>query len=167
MRPALALFLLLAAPAFAHDHADKAGHGHEEVAVPAKPVQITSEGAVYGAKLPEATPAAVSLDSAIEKPNALLGKTGAFSGRITEVCQEMGCWMVLAADNGKFVRVIMHDHAFGVPKDAKGEAVVYGKLNEKMLSAKESAHLKKDGAKTAAKSELQIDATSVLIRKVG
>lgn len=167
MRLAFALSLLLAAPAFAHDHADKAGHMHEAAMTAAKPVQTTPDGAVYGAKLPEATPSAVSLDSVVAKPDALLGKTGAFSGRITEVCQEMGCWMVLAADNGEFVRVVMHDHAFGVPKDAKGEAVVYGTLAEKTLSAKETAHLKKDGAKAPATRELQIDATSVLIRNAG
>ncbi len=162
MRLALALSLLLAAPAFAHDHA--ADH---DKAKAVQPVQTTADGAVYGAEWPQSAPAAIRLDEAIAKPDALLGKTGAFSGRITELCQKMGCWMVLGTDNGEFARVVMHDHAFGVPKDAKGEAVVYGTLGEKAMSEKEIEHLKKDGASAPAKRELQIDATSVLIRNAG
>jgi hypothetical protein len=131
------------------------------------PVQKTADGAVYGARLAEVAPAAVSLDSVVAKPEASLGKAGAFSGRITQVCQKQGCWLVLSADNGDFARVFMHDHAFSVPKDASGEAIVYGTLSEKKLSAEELAHLKKDGAAAPAERELQIDATSVVIRAAG
>lgn len=169
MRLTLTLLLLFAAPAFAHDHADNGarGHGHDAAMAPATPVQTTPEGAVYGAKLPQTLPTAIELGSAIANPDALLGKPGAFSGRITEVCQKMGCWMVLAAANGEFARVIMHDHAFGVPKDAKGDAVVYGTLTEKTATAEEVEHLKKDGAKAPTARELRIDAASVLIRAPG
>ena len=48
-----------------------------------------------------------------------------FSGRIVEVCQNKGCWVVLE-DQGESVRVMMHDHKFDVPKDSSGPAVVYG-----------------------------------------
>lgn len=164
MRLALALSLLLAAPAFAHDHA---AAGHDSAPAAAKPAQTTRDGSVYGAKLPEPAPATVRLDDVVAKPDALLGTTGAFSGRITQVCQKQGCWMVLSTDNGEFARVTMHDHAFGVPKDAKGEAVVYGTLDAKTLSAAEAEHLKKDGATAPAQRELRIDATSVLIRDAG
>lgn len=166
MRLAFALSLLLAAPAFAHDHAAKPGHGHEQAPL-AAPVQTTAEGAVYGAKLPAPVPATVRLDDVVAKPDTLLGQAGAFSGRITQVCQKQGCWMVLSADNGEFARVVMHDHAFAVPKDARGEAVVYGTLSQKTLSAEEAEHLRKDGAQAPAARELQIDATSVLIRGAG
>ncbi|MBX3688747.1 DUF4920 domain-containing protein [Dokdonella sp.] len=164
MRFALCLVLLLAVPAFAHEHADHAAPKHEKMPAAATPVQTTAEGAVYGAKLPADVPAAVSLDAVVAKPEPLLGKSGAFSGRITQVCQQMGCWMVLTAENGEFVRVNMHEHAFSIPKDAKGDAIAYGTLSRKELSAKEIEHLKKDGAKAPATSELQIDANSVLIR---
>lgn len=167
MRLALALSLLLAAPAFAHDEAGHHDHGAKSEMAPIAPVQTTAEGAVYGASLPATPPAPLSLDDVVAKPAALIGKSGAFSGRITQVCQMQGCWLVLSASSGEFARVIMHDHAFGVPKDAKGDAVVYGTLSEKTLSAQEQEHLKKDGAKAAAARELQIDATSVLIRCAG
>ncbi|MCB1569415.1 MAG: DUF4920 domain-containing protein [Xanthomonadales bacterium] len=158
MRLVLALSLLLAMPAMAHEHG-----AHAEKAPAIAPVQTTADGAVYGATLPANLPAVVALDTVIAEPQALLGKDGAFSGRITEVCQQMGCWMVLATEKGDFVRVTMRDHAFGVPKDASGEAVVYGTLNEKVLSAEEIEHLSKEGAKVPAQRELRIDATSVLI----
>lgn len=167
MRLAFALSLLLAVPAWAHDHAT-AEHGHAQNApAAAVPVQKTADGAVYGARLAENLPAAVSLDSVAAKPEASLGKAGAFSGRITQVCQKQGCWLVLSGESGEFARVFMHDHAFSVPKDASGEAVVYGTLGEKKLSAEEAAHLKKDGAAAPAERELQIDATSVVIRGAG
>lgn len=167
MRLALALSLLFAAPVWAHDPAAAEHGGHAKAPSAAVPVQKTADGAVYGAKLAETAPAAVSLDSVVAKPEASLGKTGAFSGRITQVCQKQGCWLVLSADNGDFARVFMHDHAFSVPKDASGDAIVHGTLSEKKLSAEETAHLKKDGAAAPAERELQIDATSVVIRAAG
>ena len=72
---------------------------------------------------------------------------------------------MLSGENDTFARVTMHDHAFGVPKDSKGPAVVYGTLTVKMLGDKELEHLKKDGASQVRSTELQIDAVSVLIPK--
>lgn len=169
MRIALALSLLLAVPAWAHDPAAPAKHGrdHHDAPAAAVPVQKSADGAVYGARLAQAAPAAVGLDEVVASPDATLGKTGAYSGRITQVCQKQGCWLVLSAENGDFARVFMHEHAFSVPKDARGEAVVYGTLSEKKLTAEEVAHLKKDGAAATTVRELQIDATSVLIRAAG
>ncbi len=164
MRLALVLTLLLATPAFAHDDAAK----HSETPFVTNPVQTTADGVVYGAALEDSVPAVVSLDDVIANPEALIGKPGAFSGRITEVCQKMGCWIVLGTSNGDFVRVTMLDHAFGVPKDAaSGEAVVYGTLAEKILTADEIEHLKNDGANAPTERELRIEATSVLIRNAG
>jgi len=168
MRILLSICLIVSIGALAHDEASSAkAHGHEKAPAAAVPVQRTAEGAVYGARLPDSAPVPVRLDDVVARPAGMLGKTGAFSGRITQVCQKMGCWMVLGADNGEFARVFMHDHAFGIPKDATGEAVVYGTLDEKVWSQDEIDHLKKDGAEPPAARELRIDATSVLIRDAG
>lgn len=162
MRIALALSLLLCAQAHAHDPAE-----HKNAPAAPTPVQRSAEGALYGAKLAQPAPAPVGIDAVAAKPDAALGRAGAFSGRITQVCQKQGCWLVLTGDSGEFARVFMHDHTFSVPKDARGEAVVYGTLGEKKLTAEEVAHLKKDGAAAPAERELQIEATSVLIRDAG
>jgi hypothetical protein len=164
MRLALALSPLFAGTAAAHEHA-AAGHEHAPGAPVA--VQQTADGAVYGAVLPETPPEAVPMDLAASSPAAHIGKAGAYSGRITSVCQAQGCWLVLSGEQGEFARVLMHGHGFSVPKNARGEAVVYGTLSEKQRSAEELAHLAKDGAKEPAARELEIDATSVVIRNAG
>lgn len=166
MRTTLLLCLLFSGGAFAHEPA--AGNhtaGHKRTPAAAVPVQRNETGAVYGAALAETPPAPVSIDAASANPSAHAGQPGAYSGRIAEVCQKMGCWLVLAGADGELARVFMHDHAFSVPKDANGDAIVYGTLTEKRLSAEEVAHLAEDGADAPAERELQIDATSVLIRK--
>jgi hypothetical protein len=129
------------------------------------PAASASHATPYGELMPESDP--VSIAVAAQDPAAYAGKPMRFSGRITQVCQKQGCWLVLSAESGEFARVFMHDHTFSVPKDASGEAVVYGTLSEKKLSAEEAAHLKKDGAAAPAERELQIDATSVVIRAAG
>jgi hypothetical protein len=160
MRAAILMFVLVSASAIANEEV-----GHEQNAFATAPIEQTAAGAVYGQRLPTPTPKAVSIDAAAANLAEHAGKPAAFSGRITEVCQKQGCWVVLSGENDTFARVTMHGHAFGVPKDSKGPAVVYGTLSVKMLGDKEREHLKKDGASQVRSTELQIDALSVLIPK--
>ncbi len=166
MRILVLATVLFAAPAFAHDH-ETAATGHEREPAAPVPVETTAEGAVYGAALPKDAPAAIGIDAAVKNPSAYTGKTLAFSGEITQVCRKKGCWLVLTGADGGYARVAMHDHAFGVPTTAKGSAVVYGTLSEKVFSAAEIEHLRKDGATAPAERELSIDALSVLIHGAG
>ena len=146
--------LLVAGSAIAHE---------EEKGFSTEPVMTTADGKVYGVRWPSDADAPISISDAAGKVETLKGKPQAYSGRITEVCQDMGCWMVLSGEDGKFARVAMHDHSFGIPKQSTGEALVYGTLTEKEISKKEADHMVADGAKAPASRELQIDATSVLI----
>ncbi len=159
MRSAFLFSLLICGSAFAAKDADN----HEKKFAPATPVETTAAGAVYGARLPATMPAAVDLDTAAAHLEDHAGKPAAFSGRITEVCQKMGCWVVLSSEQGTLARVNMHEHAFGVPKDASGPAIVYGTISKKTASAEEIEHLKKDGASAPEDAGLQIDAVSVII----
>lgn len=165
----LALSFLLCGIASAHEGAHDTpaagGVDHNRKPTGATPVQTTEAGAVYGAALATPTAEPVTIDAAYEDLAAQVGKDGAWSGRITQVCQKMGCWLVLTGEGDRHARVFMHDHAYSVPKDASGRAIVYGTLSEKQLDAKEVQHLKDDGAKAPAERELQIDARSVLILK--
>jgi len=86
-----------------------------------------AHAASYGAALPEGD--AVAIDVAATAVANYAGKPQLFSGRITEVCQKEGCWLVIE-ENGQSARVMVKDHAFAVPKDASGRAVVYGVLTE-------------------------------------
>ena len=96
----------------------------------------------YGKPLPAT--AAVPVAEAVAAFDQHAGKPQRFSGRITEVCQAEGCWLVLE-DNGQAARVMFKDHAFLVPKDTTGRAQVVGVLSRKQLTAEQVAHLEEDG----------------------
>lgn len=104
-------------------------------------------GTAYGDPLPagDTTP----LAAAIAGFDAHAGGPRRFAGRITEVCQAMGCWMVLE-DDGRTARVMFGDHAFAIPKDSSGPAVVHGVLSRKALSEEARAHLAGDSARGLA-----------------
>lgn len=56
------------------------------------------------------------------------------------------------------------DHGFAVPKDASGEAIAYGALELKPITAEHAKHLvEDDGAKAPAERELRIVATAIEI----
>lgn len=86
------------------------------------------------------------------------------AGRIVEVCQKQGCWMMLE-DDGIAARVMMRDHAFSVPKDAQGEALVYGRLVRKTLSEEQIKHMAEESKSGMApqSEEWRVDAASVRI----
>lgn len=105
--------------------------------------------------------------AAIAKNSSAQEVTGKFSGRITQVCQKEGCWLVIES-NGRAARVEMKDHAFVVPKKARGSAIAYGVLSQVELDAEEAEHLAKDAgqeAKPVANSEWQILASAIEINK--
>ncbi len=122
-----------------------------------------SDAKTYGDPIP-ADAAAVPISIAAADVDAHAGEPRRFSGRITEVCQKEGCWMMLE-DDGQAARVLMRDHAFFVPKDASGRAEVYGVLSVKQLSPEAAAHLAEDAGNGAlpAERELRIEATGVQI----
>lgn len=87
----------------------------------------------------------VPVSEAIAAFDAHAGAPRLFSGRITEVCQAKGCWMMLEHE-GETARVMFGDHAFFLPRDTRGAAVVHGVLERKELSAEQVEHFRKDGA---------------------
>lgn len=86
---------------------------------------------------------AVPVSEAITNVDRYAGEARRFSGRITEVCQAKGCWMMLE-DDGQAARVMFGDHAFYLPKDASGTAVVHGVLERKELTPEQVGHLSGD-----------------------
>lgn len=117
--------------------------------------------ASYGEPMPEGETTAIA--AAAADPAAHAGKPARFSGRITEVCQKKGCWVVLEQD-GQSARVMAKDHGFAVPKDASGEAIAYGVLEVEPISEEHARHLvEDDGAKAPAERELRIVATAIEI----
>jgi hypothetical protein len=94
-----------------------------------------SSGEAGGGPAPSAAPSAtpkgtLALGERITSPLVPLGDVAAHpsqyasqviatSGKVTAVCQEMGCWMELRDESGT-AHVRMHGHSFFVPKTASG-----------------------------------------------
>ena len=115
----------------------------------------------FGAPMPDGE--AIDNATAAADPAALTGEPALYRGRITEVCQKQGCWVVLEHD-GHTARVMAKDHGFAVPKDATGEAIVHGVLHVEPISTDHARHLvEDDGASAPADSELRITATSIRV----
>jgi hypothetical protein len=61
-------------------------------------------------------------------------------GRISDVCQKKGCWLVLA-DGDHRVRIRFADYGFFVPKDCHGKrAYAEGRVEVETLSEQEARH---------------------------
>ena len=74
-------------------------------------------------------------------PSAYVGQTIRVEGRVADVCQQAGCWMVLA-EGDKSIRVLMKDHAFSVDKGGTGAiAVVQGEVVETPIDPATVEHL--------------------------
>ena len=97
----------------------------------------------HGKPLPEGD--AVPVSTAIAGFDAHAGAPRRFSGRITEVCQTKGCWLMLE-DNGLAARVMFGAHDFFIPKDTTGSAVVHGVLERKTLTPAQVEHFTGDSA---------------------
>lgn len=111
------------------------------------PVAATPTPTPYGKPVPAGETVPVS--QAIEAFDAHADRPQRFSGRITEVCQAKGCWMMLE-DDGKAARVMFGDHAFSIPGDTTGRAVVHGVLTRRQLTPEQAAHLAGDSASGGA-----------------
>jgi Domain of unknown function (DUF4920) len=61
----------------------------------------------------------VPLADIAKDPAKYANRTVATTGKVTAVCQEMGCWMEIRDEAGQ-AHVRMHGHDFFVPKTASG-----------------------------------------------
>ncbi|TWT19039.1 DUF4920 domain-containing protein [Luteimonas marina] len=111
----------------------------------------------YGQPMPEGE--AVPVSQAIADFDAHADRPQRFSGRITEVCQAKGCWMMLE-DDGKLARVMFGKHDFYIPKDTTGSAVVHGVLTRKELTPEQVEHLSGDSGKGIAAEPVEYRITA-------
>lgn len=79
----------------------------------------------WGETVPEQQ--ALPLDQALASFDAAMNEPRVYQGRIVEVCEKRGCWAKLELD-GHSARVIPRDYGFMMPRDLRGEALVYGVL---------------------------------------
>ncbi len=128
----------------------------------ASAIAIAGDAVPYGKPFAEGH--SVPVSEAIANFDGHAGVAQRFSGRITEVCQAKGCWLMLE-DNGQAARVMFGKHDFFIPKDTTGTAVVHGVLERKELTPEQVDHFTGDsGSGTpAAPVEYRIVADGVRI----
>ena len=131
-------------------------------------VAIAAEDTKLGAgvTLKDATP----IKALIDTPADYVGKTVRVDGVATAVCENMGCWMAVAADDAKdakTVRLKVEDGVIVFPISAKGKQVsaegVFEEIAAKDEHGKEAASEHAQGDKNASK-KYQIKATGALIK---
>lgn len=146
---------------FAHEP----GHDHGG-AVPEAKVDAQGNSS-FGQPMPAG--AAVSIAEAIDNSDKYLAGPHKLSGRIGKICQTAGCWMVLG-EGEKSARVFFEGGVV-IPKDATGEAEVYGTLSVKVLDEATRKHLAEDSGQDPSKvigdsKEVRISASSVVLKPV-
>lgn len=116
----------------------------------------------FGAALDPAI-ADVPLASVLADPEGFRDRTIRTHGTIVRVCQRMGCWMELADDGSRSVRVPMAGHAFFLPRDVAGRpARIEARVRIAPLSAAAREHLAGEGAEEVG-STLALEATAVAV----
>jgi hypothetical protein len=121
-------------------------------AVPADKAAVPTK---FGASITEAT--TTPLDALVKEPATYKDKVIKTEGKITAVCQEMGCWMEIGDPAGG-AHIKMAGESFYVPKDASGRrAIVQGKVlgGDKDNTAKEAEEA------TGHVAKIQIEASGV------
>jgi hypothetical protein len=124
-------------------------------------------GVDFGAGLTLAEP--TLLAEVVRSPERFAESPVLLRGRISEVCQKKGCWVVLR-DGGEQLRVRFHDYGFFLPTDASGsEAYVEGTVEVVELSEKMARHYEAESkggdpsAVTGPRREVGFTATGVRI----
>jgi hypothetical protein len=81
-------------------------------------------------------------------PDDYVGRTVQVKGKITEVCQMMGCWVDLTNDQGQKVHVKVNDGEIVFPKDSVGKtAIAEGKLTKSELTKEQAIARAREEAK--------------------
>jgi hypothetical protein len=101
----------------------------------------------------------VPLAEIAKDPSRFASRVVATTGKVTAVCQEMGCWMELQDDSGQ-AHVRMHGHTFFVPKTASGHVARV----QATIVTRPGDHDCEEGAKATpskALAKVELDATGV------
>lgn len=135
----------------------------------AQEIKSAEKGVTYGA----GTTAGNTITATELEKNMKNDKfEGKIQGKVTEVCQEKGCWMKIDQGNGQTLMVKFKDYGFFMPKNIVGkEVVLEGEAIVKEVSVKQQQHYAKDAGKkeeeikkiTKAKKEVQFVAAGVLV----
>ena len=84
-----------------------------------------------------------------DNPEGFVGKTVRVEGSVRDVCQKMGCWMVIS-EGEKSMRITTKDHKFFVAKDGAGSKChIEGEVIARELDPERTAHFESESSKDA------------------
>ncbi len=95
------------------------------------------------------------------------------SGKVSAVCQSMGCWMKMDKGDGTAMMVRMKDHKFFLPKDITSkDCVIKGVASVKTTTVEQLKHFAEDEGKSKdyiesikePKTEMVFEAAGVVIK---
>lgn len=139
-------------------------HDHRAASDVPQPSSMLGGHAVYGQRMPndgQPQTLGAALQAGASEDLQLI------SGRIGQICQKKGCWMMLI-EGDTAVRVMFGKDDFFIPMDSVGEAIVHGRLEQVEMSEAHARHMAEDGGGDAdaaeAGTEWRIVAVSVLIK---
>src|SRR5512145_438918 len=96
--------------------------------VPAKDAVMRTFGKPLSSKK------ALSLQEALQQPSKYRNQKVLLEGKISDVCQMKGCWLMLS-DGERAIRIKFEGYSFFVPKDSRGKKVrAEGLLRQETLS---------------------------------
>ena len=138
----------------------------------AQPPNVPADkGTTFGAKTTADNAITVEQLAAIMKNNQGKKTEVKIKGKVTTVCEAMGCWIKIKSTDGDMM-VRMKDHSFFVPLALNGkEVVIDGIAEEKQTSVTQLKHYAEDAGKSKEeidaikepKTEITITAKGVLV----
>lgn len=85
----------------------------------------------------------------LTNPDEYVGKTVRVTGKVSDVCQKMGCWMVIT-DADQHMRITTKDHKFFVAKDGAGATCdLEGTVVKREASPARTEHFKSEQSEGA------------------
>jgi hypothetical protein len=108
---------------------------------------------------PLAAEGPIALSTLLAHSENYVGKTVQVKGKITAVCQEMGCWLDLVNDAGQKIRIKVNDGEIEFPKDSAGKTVVAEGTFSKIVLTREEAVA--EAREAAQENGRKFDAASI------
>ena len=91
----------------------------------------------------------IQAKAVFDDPEEFVGKTVRVEGSVRDVCQKMGCWMVIS-EGDKSMRITTKDHKFFVAKDGAGSKChIEGEVISRELDPDRTAHFESESSKDA------------------
>jgi len=113
----------------------------------ASEIKPAVKGAIYG-ETPAAEGTALNVNDVQAKmANGMF--EGKVTGKVSEVCKSMGCWIRIDKGDGTSLMVKSKDHAFFMPQDLVGKTVIIeGTASIKEVSEDKRKHFAEDAGKS-------------------